>query len=112
MDPLSLLLKDLGDAIGVLRRQTGLSQEHFGDKIGLHRTQMGRLERGKVNPTIKTLYLVATGLGVKVADLFARAVGQGPVGDGEGGGSAQRRSRERRPTKQRRTKQSGTRRGK
>jgi len=77
MDPLSTLLKDLGSAIRALRKQTGLSQEHFADAIEIHRTEMGQLERGNVNVTVETLYRVADKLGVTVTELFVRAAGKG-----------------------------------
>lgn len=77
MDSLPIVLKDLGRAIVVLREQTGLSQEHFAGVIGIHRTEMGRLELGKTNPTVKTLHLVAGGLGVSLGALFARAESHG-----------------------------------
>jgi transcriptional regulator with XRE-family HTH domain len=39
----------------------------------VHRTYMGHLERGTANPTMKTLHLVAEGLGVSVSDLLTWA---------------------------------------
>jgi len=53
--------------------QTGYSQERFGFAVGLHRTYMGHLERGTANPTVKTLHVVAQGLGISVTDLFRLA---------------------------------------
>jgi DNA-binding XRE family transcriptional regulator len=73
---------DLGQAIRRLRSQTtDYSQDELGRAVGRHRTYIGLLERGKANPSLKTLYLVATGLGVSVADLFTLAMTQakGPV---------------------------------
>jgi transcriptional regulator with XRE-family HTH domain len=86
MDSLPIVLTDLGRAIAALRKQTGLSQEHFADEVGIHRTEMGRLERGKTNPRVDTLHLVAGGLGVSIGELFAQAEGKGraskPAGRG------------------------------
>ena len=74
MTSLPPLLRQLGQVIRTLRKQTGLSQERFGFSIGVHRTYMGLLERGTANPTIKILHLVAHGLGVGVSDLFTAAM--------------------------------------
>lgn len=55
----------------------GYSQERFAFAVRRHRTYMGLLERGKANPTVKTLNLVADGLGVSVPELFALAAAEG-----------------------------------
>jgi len=49
-----------------VRKETGLSQEALGFEAGLHRTEIGLLERGARVPRIDTLLKVAAGLGVKV----------------------------------------------
>ncbi|HEU4906016.1 MAG TPA: helix-turn-helix transcriptional regulator [Solirubrobacterales bacterium] len=49
-----------------VRRGTGLSQEALGFEAGLHRTEIGLLERGERVPRIDTLLKVAAGLGAKV----------------------------------------------
>jgi transcriptional regulator with XRE-family HTH domain len=77
MQSFEALLNDLARAIRRLREPTGLSQERFASSIKRHRTKIGYLERGKGNPTLKTLYKVADGLGVSVAHLFALAAGEG-----------------------------------
>lgn len=74
MASLTLLLSRLGRVIRTLRTQAGYSQERFGFAIGVHRTYMGHLERGTANPTIKTLHLVAQGLGIGVPDLFTLVI--------------------------------------
>ncbi len=74
---LPVMQADLGQAVRRLRTQTtNYSQDGFGRAIGRHRTFIGLLERGKANPSLKTLYLVATGLGVSLADLFTLAMTQ------------------------------------
>jgi transcriptional regulator with XRE-family HTH domain len=85
MDSLPVLRASLGRAIRCLRQQTGYSQERFGFQIGVHRTQMGKLEGGKGNPTIETLYSVARGLGVSVPELFQLATSDRPEGVATGG---------------------------
>ncbi|MFL5496410.1 MAG: helix-turn-helix domain-containing protein [Gemmatimonadales bacterium] len=73
MASLPQLLDRLGQVIRTLRTEAGYSQERFGFAIGVHRTYMGHLERGTANPTMNTLYLVAEGLGLSIADLLASA---------------------------------------
>jgi transcriptional regulator with XRE-family HTH domain len=76
MASLSQLLHRLGQIIRTLRTQAGYSQERFGFAIGVHRTYMGLLERGAANPTMKTLYLVAEGLGLSISDLLTAATSE------------------------------------
>ncbi len=73
MASLPQLLHRLGQVIRTLRTQAGYSQERFGFAIGVHRTYMGHLERGTANPTMKTLHLVAEGLGLSISDLLTSA---------------------------------------
>ena len=59
----------LGDRIRHRRSELGFSQEQLAHRCGVHRTFVGHLERGMVNPTLGTLILLATGLDVSVATL-------------------------------------------
>ncbi|MGH7534111.1 MAG: helix-turn-helix domain-containing protein [Gemmatimonadales bacterium] len=59
-----------GRTIRALREQAGYSQENFADAIGVHRTYMGTLERGRGNPSLDMIARVARGLGVSLAKLF------------------------------------------
>ncbi len=47
-----------------------LSQEALADKARLHRTYLGGVERGEINPTLSNADKVAKALGVKLADLL------------------------------------------
>jgi transcriptional regulator with XRE-family HTH domain len=51
-----------------------LSQEEFADRLDIHRTYMGGLERGERNVTLKTVERIARSLGIDPADLLAEAV--------------------------------------
>ena len=53
------------------RRVAGLSQEQLGLRAGLHRTEIGLLERGARIPRIDTLLKLATGLDIAPSDLLA-----------------------------------------
>ena len=52
------------------RRVAGLSQEQLGIRAGLHRTEIGLLERGARIPRIDTLVKLATGLDVAPSGLL------------------------------------------
>jgi transcriptional regulator with XRE-family HTH domain len=52
------------------REQRGLSQEAAGDRAGMTQSQYARIERGDVDPTIKTLKRLATALDVTVSELL------------------------------------------
>lgn len=47
-----------------------ISQEALADKAGLHRTYLGGLERGEINPTLSNADKVARALGMELAELL------------------------------------------
>ena len=51
------------------REERGLSQETVGDRAGMTQSQYARIERGDVDPTIKTLKRIAAALSTTVSDL-------------------------------------------
>lgn len=63
-------LAELGSRIRTKRSATGMSLRTFGDMVGVHYNQLQRIESGQVNPSMSTLYRIADGLGVDVADLL------------------------------------------
>lgn len=65
-----------GRAVRTLREQAEYSQESFAAAIGVHRTYMGTLERGKGNPSLDVIAKISRGLGISLADLF-KAVEKG-----------------------------------
>jgi transcriptional regulator with XRE-family HTH domain len=64
------LLLAFGERIRNGRKQKGLSQEDFAAECGLHRTEMGLLERGKTIPRLDTLLLVSQHPGLAVLELL------------------------------------------
>ncbi|HEX7290588.1 MAG TPA: helix-turn-helix transcriptional regulator [Conexibacter sp.] len=62
-------LKALGAAVRELRARRGLSQEWLGFKAELHRNYIGAIERGQINPTLRTLMRLADGLAVPLSEL-------------------------------------------
>jgi DNA-binding XRE family transcriptional regulator len=47
-----------------------MTQEVLAAAAKVHPNSLGRVERGKVNPTLKVLWKIATKLNVTVAQLF------------------------------------------
>jgi transcriptional regulator with XRE-family HTH domain len=47
------------------------SQERLADATRLHRTEIGKIEQGAVEPRLTTLFILADGLGVTIDDLLA-----------------------------------------
>ena len=52
-----------------LRKESGLTQEQLAERCGLSQQYLSKLERGKRNPTVVTLYEIAQGLGVSHVEL-------------------------------------------
>jgi putative transcriptional regulator len=64
------LNKKIGKKIIALRTEKGMSQSDLARACGKDRQAMEKLENGKVNPTLYTLYEVAEALEVEVRDLM------------------------------------------
>jgi transcriptional regulator with XRE-family HTH domain len=52
-----------------LRKAAGLTQEQLAERSGFSQQYISDLERGRCNPTIVTLYELATALGASQVDL-------------------------------------------
>jgi len=66
-------LKDFGEKIKAVRKSKGLSQEKLAELSGLHPTYISDVERGKVNASIYSCFLITKALGISVADLLSQA---------------------------------------
>ena len=71
----SLLLK-LGASVRQRREKLGISQEAFASKCGVHRTYIGKVERGEQNVSMASLVRIAKGLGVPAWQLVREAEDQ------------------------------------
>ena len=65
----------VGIQIQKIRELKGLSQQDLAAKCNLEKSNMSRLEAGKVNPTLSTLEKVATALEINIIELFKLFVG-------------------------------------
>jgi transcriptional regulator with XRE-family HTH domain len=67
-----LLLTQLGRRIKTHRMTRGWTQVEFAERIGMDRSFLADVERGKRNISVLNLNLIAQGLGVSLSRLFAR----------------------------------------
>lgn len=54
----------IGQNLKTIREQRGLSLEKAAKQTGVSKPMLGQIERGVSNPTVSTLWKIATGLGV------------------------------------------------
>ena len=66
------LLSRLGERIRRLRKQRGWTQVEMAEKVGLDRSFLADVERGKRNISILNLDAIASGLNISLSQLFAR----------------------------------------
>jgi transcriptional regulator with XRE-family HTH domain len=62
----------LGRRISNLRKQSGWTQIELAEKVGIDRSFLADVERGKRNISILNLALIAEGLGVTLPKMFSR----------------------------------------
>lgn len=61
----------VGSNFARLRKEKGFTQERFAEQSGFTQQYVSDLERGHRNPTVVTLFHLASALGVTPADLVA-----------------------------------------
>jgi len=59
-------------ALREIRTEKGISQEALGLDANYHRTYISLLERGKMNPSLRTILSIAAVLAIPAADLVSR----------------------------------------
>jgi transcriptional regulator with XRE-family HTH domain len=70
---MSALAKSFGAAVRRLRRAAGLSQDAYALACGLHRTYIGRVERGEANLSLESIDRLARPLGLTAGRLVQAA---------------------------------------
>ena len=60
----------VGQNLRAYRRARGINQEDFADRLGLHRTYLGDIERGERNLSLQKVELVAEVLGLEPLSLL------------------------------------------
>jgi transcriptional regulator with XRE-family HTH domain len=66
------LLVRLGNRIRNLRKKHGWTQVEMAEKVGIDRSFLADVERGKRNVSILNVELMAKGLRVSLSQLFSR----------------------------------------
>lgn len=62
---------DVGESLRYARKRIGLTLKEVAQKIGCSESLLSKIERGRIPPTLQTLYKLADILGVNVASLFS-----------------------------------------
>lgn len=65
------LLASLGERIRSFRHRRGWTQVEMAERIGIDRSFLADLERGKRNPTLLSLEIIAKGLGLRLSQLLS-----------------------------------------
>ena len=63
-------VEDFGKHIRFVRLGRGLTQEELAHRAGVHVTYLSGIERGRRNPSLKNIRLLAMALEVTVSSLF------------------------------------------
>lgn len=63
-------IKNLGTHIRQLRERKSMSQEDLAGDSGIPKSQVARIERAKINTTIRTLIKIANALEIEPKDLL------------------------------------------
>ncbi len=66
------LLVRLGDRIRKLRKARGWTQAEMAERVGIDRSFLADVERGKRNVSILNLDLIAGGFKISLSQLFSR----------------------------------------
>ena len=64
-------LEQFGDKLKTLRISKGLTLEQLAFEADIELSQVHRVEKGKINPTLTTLMALAKGLGIPLSELLA-----------------------------------------
>ena len=69
--PISPATREFGRRVATRRHELGLSQEKAAEKIGLHWTYLGQVERGRRNATLLNILKIAHGLDIDAGQLIS-----------------------------------------
>jgi DNA-binding XRE family transcriptional regulator len=63
-------LKSIGHKIKLIRESKGITQQKLAADCNFEKSNMSRIEAGRTNPTIYTLYTISLALEVDLCDLL------------------------------------------
>ena len=72
--PLSDVTREFGRRVRQRREELGLTQEAAAERMGLHWTYLGQVERGRRNVSLHNIVRIAAGLEVDASQLMKRLV--------------------------------------
>jgi len=64
------LLIKLGERIRTIRISKNMTQNELAMECDFEKASLSRIESGKSNPTIRTLYKISSALEISMADIF------------------------------------------
>lgn len=66
-----IVLKTFGKHLAQTRRKLGFTQKELAFKANIEISQVSRMERGLINPTLSSLYAIANSLDVPLGELVS-----------------------------------------
>jgi len=63
------LSKILGDRIRKLREEKNISQQNLAELCNVEKSNMARIEAGRTNPTLHTMFKISSSLKITLAEL-------------------------------------------
>lgn len=67
------IVKKVVSEMTAIRKEKGLSHEKIGASARLHRTTIGQIESGKIQPTLLTCLKIARALDIDLGALISKA---------------------------------------
>ena len=67
---ISQLQQKIGQRIRILRESKGITQQDLAAACNFEKTNMSRIEAGRTNPTISTLYKISQALEITISELL------------------------------------------
>lgn len=66
---ISQLQQKIGNRIRELRESKGISQQNLAAVCNFEKANLSRIEAGRTNPTVSTLYKISQALGITISEL-------------------------------------------
>lgn len=70
---------DLGGRLLALRKDRQLTLDRLAAASGVSKSMLSQIERGRVNPTVATLWNLTQALGIDIGELLGTPAGAGPL---------------------------------
>tara|TARA_R110000850_G_scaffold26358_8_gene75593 strand:+ start:909 stop:1124 length:216 start_codon:yes stop_codon:yes gene_type:complete len=70
MDEAEKLIKKIGENIVRLRKERNLTQVELAAKLDIEDSALRRIEKGRTNPTVKTLFAISRILKIEIQEMI------------------------------------------